>query len=47
LFIRLQGGWSSDAWLLYVGLSNVQRQRVSVLMQESFLRLPGLRQRVR
>jgi hypothetical protein len=43
LFIRLQGGWSSDAWLLYVGLSDVQRQRVSVLMQESFLRLPGLR----
>jgi hypothetical protein len=43
LFIRLQGGWSSDAWLLYVGLSDVQRQRVSVLMQESFLRVAALR----
>ena len=45
LFIRLQGGWSSDAWLLYVGLSDVQKQRVSVRMQEAFLRVPSLRLR--
>jgi hypothetical protein len=43
LFIRLQGGWSSDAWLLYVGLSNERKQRVSITMQEAFLRLPGMR----
>jgi hypothetical protein len=45
LFIRLQGGWSSDAWLLYVGMSPEQKQRVSVRMQEAFLRLPGMRLR--
>jgi hypothetical protein len=45
LFIRLQGGWSSDAWLLYVGLSPVQKQRVSVQMQQAFLRMPGMRAR--
>lgn len=47
LFIRLQGGWSSDAWLLYVGLSPAQKQRVSVQMQEAFLRMPGMRVRGR
>jgi hypothetical protein len=46
LFIRLQGGWSSDAWLLYIGLSAVQKSAVSVRMQEAFLRIPGLRARL-
>ena len=45
LFIRLQGGWSSDAWLLYVGLSTSQKQRVSLQMQEAFMRVPALRLR--
>ena len=43
LFIRLQGGWLSDCWLLYVALSSAQRQRVSVAMQNAFLRKPGFR----
>jgi hypothetical protein len=43
LFIRLQGGWSSDCWLLYVALSSAQRQKVSVAMQQAFLQKPGFR----
>jgi integrase len=42
LFIRLQGGWSSDAWLLYVGMSPVQKRQVTLRMQQAFLRMPGL-----
>lgn len=43
LFIRLQGQWSSDCWLLYVALSPAQKQQVSVAMHRAFLAKEGFR----
>lgn len=41
LFIRIQGDWNSDAWLLYVGLSHEQKRHVTMAMQQSMRQLPG------
>jgi hypothetical protein len=41
LFIRIQGDWNSDAWLLYVGLSHEQKRQVTLAMQQAMLKLPG------
>jgi hypothetical protein len=46
LFIRIQGDWNSDAWLLYVGLSNEQKRHVTLAMQRSIWQLPGARMQV-
>jgi hypothetical protein len=37
LFIRLQGDWSSDAWLLYVSLSHAQKCRITESMQQHMM----------
>lgn len=39
LFIRMQGDWHSDAWLLYVGMSEAQKREVTRRMQEAIRRL--------
>lgn len=41
LFIRIQGDWNSDAWLLYVGLSHEQKRHVTMAMQAGIKKLPG------
>jgi hypothetical protein len=41
LFIRIQGDWNSDAWLLYIGLSAQQKRQVTVDMQRGIMKLPG------
>lgn len=41
LFIRIQGDWNSDAWLLYIGLSHEQKRQVTLAMQQSIIQLPG------
>lgn len=37
LFIRIQGDWHSDAWLLYVSLSEQQKREITVMMQRHIL----------
>jgi hypothetical protein len=37
LCIRLQGDWSSDAWLLYVSLSFAQKRHISEAMQRHMM----------
>ena len=34
VFIRIQGDWQSDSWLLYIGLSEEQKRLISRKMQE-------------
>lgn len=34
LFIRIQGDWKSDTWLLYVGLFHEQKRSITRTMQE-------------
>jgi len=41
LFIRIQGDWSSDAWLLYVGLRHEQKRHVTMAMQHRMRQMPG------
>jgi hypothetical protein len=41
LFIRIQGDWNSDAWLLYVGLSQEQKRHVTLAMQRGIMKLAG------
>ncbi|EFX60526.1 hypothetical protein DAPPUDRAFT_342883 [Daphnia pulex] len=41
LFIRIQGDWQSDTWLLYVGMSAAQKCAVTRMMQEKIASLPG------
>jgi hypothetical protein len=41
LFIRIQGEWKSDAWLLYIGMSVEQKRAITRKMQEAILQLPG------
>jgi hypothetical protein len=43
LFIRIQGDWNSDAWLLYVGLSAAQKRHITLSMQQHMMQLPGAR----
>jgi hypothetical protein len=43
LFIRIQGDWNSDAWMLYIGLSEEQKRVVSLKMQRSICEIPGAR----
>jgi hypothetical protein len=41
LFIRIQGDWNSDAWLLYIGLSVQQKREVTLSMQRGIMKLSG------
>ena len=37
LFIRIQGDWHSDAWLLYIALSEEQKREITVKMQREII----------
>lgn len=37
LFIKIQGDWHSDSWLLYIDLSEKQKREISQKMQEAIV----------